>query len=210
MPPWFRTHVFNCSTALIFEKPGSTSIRPTGVGFGPRRVISKAVLFAAKAAITNSMPQSQKGLDTKGVEIIVHTVRAVISRTLDPTRPLSDAPCLFQADEKNAFNSFSRELALRLAKQHWPQGVYDYVEMIYGSPNKVVLESNTVFADMGSNTVFADMGSTQGCAFGMAVYCLTNAYPLAAGTRPPTQAPARDDHCVESSHTRLPRCQHQT
>ena len=162
MPAWYRTHVFNCSKSLIFQKPPpSHSIRPTAVGFGGRRVVSKYMSRTYAPAIRNSMPRSQKGLDPKGTETIVHMQRAA----LDPDTEISH----FAADEANAFNEFSREQALALAKAHWPPDLYEYIELIYGSPNKVVL---------GTDMVMADRGSTQGCAFGLALYALTSAGPM--------------------------------
>ena len=173
MPQWLRTHVYNCSEAIMFTKPApSTSIRPTGVGFGGRRVVSKAVLAQNIDAIRCSMCPAQRGLDIKGTEITSHMSRAFLTQEVRPDA-LWDAPCIFQADETNAFNNFSRDYALRLAKRHWPHQLYEYMELLYGSHNKII---------MTTDSIMAERGSTQGCAFGMAMYCLTTVHPLIKAT----------------------------
>lgn len=170
VPGWFDEHVFRCSAGLIFQKdPPSTSIRPTGVGFGGRRAYTKHMLDQHMDAIRGATPSCQYGLDTKGTETIVHMVRDLLCQSDPHSDVVTSAPCHFQADETNAFNNCDRGIALRLARIHWPEPLYKYVERLYATPNKIVL---------GEEVLWAERGSTQGCGLGGALYNLTTALPL--------------------------------
>merc|ERR1719253_969907 len=109
------------------------------------------------------MPDPQLGFEPKGAEKIIHATREILfgNPTLD--NPFN-APCRFEADEQNAYNTAPRHLLLKLAEQHWPKVLSDYAHRLYSGPVKIVA---------GTNELWAVDGTTQGCTFGGPLYALT-------------------------------------
>jgi len=135
-------------------------IRPIALGDTLTKVAGKLLLQLSKDVISKLFHPIQLGIGiTSATEIISHSVSAI--RLRHPTWDVA------QLDFRNAFNSISRNEALKQCLLHFPH-IFPFINAMYNRKSILVIrqENNTY------TTIYSQEGARQGDALGSLFFCL--------------------------------------
>ena len=160
VPPEVAPHLCGATLVAAYKKGGG--LRPIAVGEVLRRLTSKCLSWAVRAAASSYLVPLQLGVGVKaGCEAIVHAVRSVIQ---DPDIPPESRSCLL-LDFQNAFNNIGRQHIFGEVRSRLP-GLAAWMECCYGT--QPILH-------FGDYTILSQCGVQQGdplgpLAFGLALH----------------------------------------
>jgi hypothetical protein len=106
------------STLTGLVKPGSTKLRPIGVGEAFRRTAARAAIRQLSARIRKHFSPLQYGVETKGgAQQVVITLRGLMERAVADGEPV----LLIRFDARNAFNCLARKALFSALREHFPE-----------------------------------------------------------------------------------------
>jgi hypothetical protein len=106
------------STLTGLVKPGSTKLRPIGVGEALRRTAARAVVRQLSERFRKHFAPLQYGVETKGgAQQVVMTLRGHMERAVADGEPV----LLIRFDAKNAFNCLARKALFSQLRVHFPE-----------------------------------------------------------------------------------------
>ena len=147
---WYN---FTSSSNLIAI---TKKLRPIGMGYSGRKLVSGVSLLAAAKVIKKKFaPFQLSSLVKNGPESVVHLIRHLHEL-------YGDSHVFLQIDVKNAFNPVSRLHGLIAIAQHLPQ-LYTYILRTYRNMNKLWINASD---DQIRDHLMSQEGSTQGAVDG--------------------------------------------
>ena len=139
-----------CHLIALDKYPG---IRPVGICKTPRRIITKAILFATKGDHQEAAGPKQPGTSA-AIEATVHAMRSIFSS--------DDTKAIFLVDTSNDFNSLNGRVALRNVC-HLCHTLANILINTYREPSEL-------FAS--SRVIWSEEGATEGYPLAMTLYAL--------------------------------------
>ena len=117
--------LLRCSKLVGLPKPGTTVLRPVGLGDYLVKLAQKILLglLVESGEIADLFPSIQYGISTRsGVERVIHEMQAVLSEEVPQEgmfgQDLGGSYALMQLDATNAFGSLSRRWMAQVLLQH--------------------------------------------------------------------------------------------
>ena len=143
VPPEVAPHLCGATLVAAYKKGGG--LRPITVGEVLRRLTSKCLSWAVRAAASSYLVPLQLGVGVKaGCEAIVHAVRSVIQ---DPDIPPESRSCLL-LDFQNAFNNIGRQHIFGEVRSRLP-GLAAWMECCYGTQPILHFGDYTILSQCG-------------------------------------------------------------
>ena len=121
-----RGEVFaSCRLVALYKDKHRVKVRPIGIGGALRRLITKAVTRAVRSHVDALLADSnQLGVLKDGMGCGIHAARELAEQCK------ASGEVMFQNDYRNAFNTGSRDLMLKLCHAHTPQ-IKNLVNWLY-------------------------------------------------------------------------------